>query len=140
MKSMLLISLLLGISMLVWLSQSVVSWWVFENYLEAMEEWMQCIRFDFARHTAYGIVWTETVESFKDGEACPVFPEGLALYELQQLKAIFETLLPGTVAVTIGWRIWREVLLGWWQSKRKSTSVMPQSVALPYHGPSEGMN
>jgi hypothetical protein len=139
-KNMLLISLLLGISMFVWLSQAVVSWWVFENYLEAMEEWMQCIRFDFARYTAYGVAWTETIDSYKDGKACTLFPDGVTLFQLQLLKGIFETLLPGTVAVTIGWRIWREVLLGWWQSKRKSTSVMPQNVALPHHGPSAGMN
>jgi hypothetical protein len=94
----------------VWLSQAIANWWVSENYLQAMEEWLQCIRFDFARHTAYGVVWTETVDSFKDGELCPAFPEGLALYELQLLKGIFEVLLPGMVSATFSWRLIKDAL------------------------------
>ena len=138
-KNMLTINLLSGICTLVWLSQAVVSWWVFENYVNSMDEWMQCIRYDYARSTALGAVWAETVSTYKDGESCPLFPDGVRLFELQLLKGIFETLLPGTVAVAIGWPIWRKTLPSFWQSKRKSTSVLPQNVALPHHGPSSGM-
>ena len=125
--------------MLVWLSQAVVSWSVFQNYVNSIEEWTSCIRYDFVRYTAYGNAWTDIISTYKNGESCPAFPQGLVLFELQLLKGVFEALLPGTVAVAISWRSWHTALSSCWQSRRKTTSVMPQNAALPHHGPSSGM-
>ena len=102
---MLFISCLSVVLMIVWLSQAVVSWSVFQNYMGSIEEWMKCIRYDFARHTAYGVAWTETVSTYESGESCPDFPQGLGLLELQVLKGFFEALLPGMVAATFSWRL-----------------------------------
>jgi hypothetical protein len=66
MIKMLLISCLSVVLMLVWLSQAVVSWSVFHNYLRSIEEWTSCIRYDFARYTAYGNAWTDIISTYKN--------------------------------------------------------------------------
>jgi hypothetical protein len=128
-QKMMFISCISAIVIVVWLSQAMASWWISENYLQAMDEWLQCIRFDFARHTAYGITWTDTIGSYKDGKSCPAFPEGVKLFELQLLKGIFEALLPGMVAMTFSWRLVNDALQAWRVARAKAGGKSTTAVA-----------
>jgi hypothetical protein len=128
-QKMMFISCTSAIIIVVWLSHAMASWWISENYLQAMDKWLQCIRFDFARHTAYGITWTDTIGSYKDGKSCPAFPEGVELFELQLLKGIFEALLPGMVAMTFSWRLINDALQAWRVARVKAGEKSTTAVA-----------
>jgi hypothetical protein len=91
--------------MTVWLIQAVASRVTFENFFESMDEWLRCIRFDFARHAAVGSEWIDVVREYNDGTQCPASPEGAGLFESQVLKALFESLTPFIVAATFSRKI-----------------------------------
>jgi hypothetical protein len=94
--------------MVIWLFQAVASRVTFENYFESMDEWMRCIRFDFARHAAVGVEWIDVVREYNDGTQCPASPVGAGLFDSQVLKALFESLTPFMVAATFSRKILQE--------------------------------
>jgi hypothetical protein len=106
--------------MILWLTQAVASGSVFRNYLDSLDAWFRCVRFDFARHTALGAgVWQEVLASSSDGNLCPSSPTGAALFESHLLKGMFESLLPGLVAATFSWKILTTLMAQWQQSHPK---------------------
>jgi hypothetical protein len=103
--------------MAIWLFQAVASRDTFTNFFESMDEWLRCIRFDFARHAAVGAEWNDVVREYSDGTQCPASPEGAGLFESQVLKALFESLTPFMIAATFSWTILREA-----KGRRRSSS------------------
>jgi hypothetical protein len=122
--------------MILWLSQAVTSWLVFENYLESVNAWLVCIRFDFARRMIVGDEWDELASADSDGELCSTYPMGTGLFESQVLKILFEALLPCVVAMSFSRKLLRGIYWRMLLPKRYQTTVVPNNAALPYHGPS----
>jgi len=120
MVKMVVISILSFVLLFLWLCQAVTAEFIFRNYFEAIDEWLACIRFDFARHAAIGEAWNELASSNSDGSKCPASPEGTALFTSQILKSIFESFQPGMVAVTFSWRI-ITITVEKWQKQRRTT-------------------
>jgi hypothetical protein len=122
--------------MVLWLSQAVTSWLVFENYLESVNAWLVCIRFDFARRMIVGDEWDELVSADSDGELCSAYPTGTGLFESQVFKILFEALLPCVVAMSFSRKLLRGTRWRMLLPKRYRKTVAPDNAALPYHGPS----
>jgi hypothetical protein len=136
MKKLLLNGCLSSILIIIWLSQAVTSWLVYTHYLDSVNEWLSCIRFDFARRTAVGEAWDELVSVNSDGELCSAYPTGTGLFKSQVLKVVFEGLLPCVVAMSFSRATFRSVRWGACLPKKYQTTVIPDNVALPHHGPS----
>ncbi len=73
--------------------------------MDAVDNWLACIRFDFARRNAAGEQWEEFLVANSEGRLCPASPHGTILFESQVLRSLFEVLMPGMVAITFSFRI-----------------------------------
>jgi hypothetical protein len=91
--------------MLVWVVQTVLAGVLSHVYIDAVDNWLACIRFDFARRNAAGEQLDELVVANSDGRLCPASPQGTTLFESQVLRSLFEVLMPGMVAITFSFRI-----------------------------------
>jgi hypothetical protein len=136
MKKLLVNGCLSSILIILWLSQAVASWLVSENYSESVKAWLDCIRFDFARNAAVGEEWNELLSANGNGELCPAYPTGASLFESQLLEVMFEALLPCVVALSFSRATFRGLHWRMCLPKRHQTTVAPDNVALPHHGPS----
>jgi hypothetical protein len=137
-RKMLVISTVTLALALLWLSQAVASARVFNHYFEAVDEWLRCIRFDFARHAAVGDLWDEVVSTNHDGVLCPAAPTGIGLYESQLSKSIFEALMPLLVAVAFSGKPVSEAVVFWVRSagQRHFPNRFPSTAHRARHGPS----
>jgi hypothetical protein len=106
MKKMLCISFIAVLLLVLWTIQTITSRWAFQHFFDSMDEWLQCVRFDFARRLSVGddSVWDEAILTF-DGTQCPPAPEGGSLFLTQVARAMFEGLMPCVVAIGFSWRI-----------------------------------
>jgi hypothetical protein len=136
MKKLLVNGCLSIVLIILWLSQAVTSWLVFENYLESVSSWLVCIRFDFARRMAVGDGWDELVSANSDGKLCSAYPTGTGLFESQIFKILFEALLPCVVALSFSRNLLRGMRWRMLLPKRYHTTITPDNVAIPHHGPS----
>jgi hypothetical protein len=92
--------------MLVWVVQTVLAGVLSRVYIDAVDGWLACIRFDFARRNAAGEQqWEELLVANSEGKLCPASPQGTTLFESQVLRSMFEVLMPGMVAITFSFRI-----------------------------------
>jgi hypothetical protein len=105
MNRMFLIGILSFMLMLVWVVQTVLAGVLSRVYIDAVDDWLACIRFDFARRNAAGEQWEELLVANSDGRLCPASPQGTTLFESQVLRSLFEVLVPGMVAITFSFRI-----------------------------------
>jgi hypothetical protein len=132
MQRMMIVSFLSCVLIVLWLSQATASWLVFENYFKVVEEWMRCVRYDFARHAAVGAPWNEGVlvlAASGDGRICPAVPAGTALFESNVLKSMFEVLMPILVASTFSWRLLQDVIRWRRVGRFKTTAAV---IPLPF--------
>jgi hypothetical protein len=124
--------------MIFWLSQAAASRAVFHSYFEAMDAWLRCVRFDFARHAALGLDWKDEVVEFGvDGNLCPASPTGTLLFESHLYRSLFEILMPAMVALTFSGTSLSTMVQ--WKSclpQRFLSTVAPENVPLSHHGPS----
>jgi hypothetical protein len=132
-QKMLIISVVSVILMLLWLVQAIASGSVFHNYLDSIDEWYKCVRFDFARNAVVPD-WPEVLASNNDGNLCPSSPTGNALFESHLLKSLFEALLPGLIASTFSWRIVHDAWVAWGKSRklRSTGTVVPVQEVLAF--------
>jgi hypothetical protein len=91
--------------MLVWVVQTVLAGLLSHIYIDAVDDWLACIRFDFARRNAAGEQWEELLVANSEGRLCPAAPQGTTLFESQVLRSLFEVLMPGMVAITFSFRV-----------------------------------
>jgi hypothetical protein len=129
--------------MLVWVVQTVLAGVLSRVYMDAVDNWLACIRFDFARRNAAGEQWEELLVANSEGRLCPASPQGTTLFESQVLRSLFEVLVPAMVAVTFSCR----VVKGWvvrCRNTSRTTSMTKVAVetkkpaALAHHGPNSG--
>ena len=100
-----LIGILSFTLMLVWVVQTVLAGVLSRGYIDAVDGWLACIRFDFARRHAAEEQWEELLVANSEGGLCPASPQGTTLFESQVLRSLFEVLMPGMVAITFSFRI-----------------------------------
>ncbi len=107
MNRMFFVGILSFTLMLVWVVQTVLAGVLSHVYIDAVDRWLACIRFDFARHNAAGgEQWEEALlVANNEGRLCPGSPQGTTLFESQVLRSLFEVLMPGIVAITFSSRI-----------------------------------
>jgi hypothetical protein len=91
--------------MLVWVVQTVLAGVFSRDFVDAVDIWLACIRFDFARRNAAGEQCEELLVANSEGRLCPASPQGTNLFESQVLRSLFEVLIPGMVAFTFSCRI-----------------------------------
>jgi hypothetical protein len=139
-----LIGLLSFTLMLVWVVQTVLAGVLSRDFVDAVDAWLACIRFDFARrHAAGGEQWEELLVANSEGRLCPASPQGTTLFESQVLRSLFEVLVPAMVAFTFSCRVVKGWVAPCWNMRR--TTSMTQVVvgtkkpgALAHHGPNSG--
>ena len=98
MNRMFFIGILSFTLMLVWVVQTVLAGVLSHVYIDAVDGWLACIRFDFARRNTAGEQWEELLVANSEGRLCPASPQGTTLFESQVLRSLFEVLMPGMVA------------------------------------------
>ena len=127
--------------MLVWVVQTVLAGVLSRGYIDAVDDWLACIRFDFARRNAAGEQWEELLVANSYGRLCPVSPQGTNLFESQVLRSLFEVLLPVMVALAFSFRVVKGwVARCWAMSRTTSTTkvVVVKPAVLAHHGPNSG--
>ncbi len=138
-----LIGILSFTLMLVWVVQTILAGILSRVYMDAVDDWLACIRFDFARRNAAGEQWEELLVANSEGRLCPASPQGTTLFESQVLRSLFEVLVPVMVAFTFSCRVVKGWVAPCWNMRR--TTSMTQVVvgtkkqgALAHHGPNSG--
>ncbi len=127
--------------MLVWVVQTVLAGVLSRDYMDAVDNWLACIRFDFARRHAFGEPWEELLVANKEGRLCPTSPQGTTLFESQVLRSLFEVLLPVMVALTFSFRVVKGWVVRCWNMSRTTSTtnvVVEKPGALAHHGPNSG--
>ncbi len=128
--------------MLVWVVQTVLAGVLSRVYIDAVDGWLACIRFDFARRNAAGGEhWEELLVANSEGGLCPASPQGTTLFESQVLRSLFEVLLPGMVAFTFSCRVVKGWVAHCWkisQTTSMTKVVIEKPAALAHHGPNSG--
>jgi hypothetical protein len=104
--------------MLVWVVQTVLAGFLSRVYIDAVDGWLSCIRFDFARRNAAGEQWEELLVANSEGRLCPASPQGTNLFESQLLRSLFEVLLPVMVALTFSFRVMEGWVASCWKMSR----------------------
>ncbi len=116
--------------MLVWVVQTVLAGVLSRVYIDAVDVWLACIRFDFARRNAAGERWDELLVANSDGRLCPASPQGTTLFESQVLRSLFEVLLPVMVAFTFSFRVVKGWVARCWNMSRTTSMLTKVVVAV----------
>ncbi len=141
MNRMFLIGILSFTLMLVWVVQTVLAGVLSHVYIDAVDGWLACIRFDFARRNAAGELWEELLVANSEGKLCPASPQGTTLFESQVLRSLFEVLVPFMVAFTCSCRVAEGWVARCWKMSRTTSMtkvVVEKPAALAHHGPNSG--
>jgi hypothetical protein len=141
MYRLLFIGILSFTLMLVWVVQTVLAGVLSRGYIDAVDDWLACIRFDFARRNAAGEQWEELLVANSDGRLCPASPQGTNLFESQVLRSLFEVLLPVIVALAFSFQVVKGWVARCWAMSRTTSMtkvVVEKRAVLAHHGPNSG--